>query len=473
MTGLSPDALLGKIGDTLKAEGITITAPAKAADDGGTTTSTAAKDATTEVDLDRFLVTDKVRRLFARGQDRSVAHQALVRAAVESSMSDDLIVEMVSHFKPSKEKYGDRLEAETRRSIAAALKDIAEHRDEDGTTDNDGESSWLPIDLSEVVAGKYQQPTPTVLRRDDKAHLFYAGHVNGAHGDSGTGKGWVMCLTIKQELDLGRAVIYIDMEDTAQSIVARLLMIGTDPVDIAERLIYIRPSEPFYSNRVGELCEMIRDRGVRLCIIDSVGEAFGIDGINEDRDNEVGPWIRKVARPLAEAGAAVVLVDHSTKAADNPLHPSGSKRKRAAITGASYLVEATRPLVKGEGGRLRLTCAKDRHGNYRRKEIVAHIEVVPGINGAVEMKVIAPSKADNDETLPVLLCAKAAVKAAKAEGSPVSRTALQGLMKIKASTDAKRAGIDLAEARHALAVDIGPRNAQLYRYVQDLPDEVK
>jgi hypothetical protein len=473
VTGLSPDDLISKIDDTLKVEGIKITAPPKAADDGGTTTSTATKDATGEVDLDRFLVTDKVRRLFARGQDRSVAHQALVRAAVESLMSDDLIVEMVSHFKPSKEKYGDRLEAETRRSIAAALKDIAEHRDEDGTTDDDGESSWVPIDLSEVVAGKYQQPTPTVLRRDDEAHLFYVGHVNGAHGDSGTGKGWVMCLTIKQELDLGRAVIYIDMEDTAQSIVARLLMIGTDPVDIAERLIYIRPSEPFYSNRVGELCEMIRDRGVRLCIIDSVGEAFGIDGINEDRDNEVGPWIRKVARPLAEAGAAVVLVDHSTKAADNPLHPSGSKRKRAAITGASYLVEATRPLVKGEGGRLRLTCAKDRHGNYRRKEIVAHIEVVPGFNGAVEMKVIAPSKADNDETLPVLLCAKAAVKAAKAEGSPVSRSALQGLMKIKASTDAKRAGIDLAEARHALAVDIGPRKAQMYRYVQDLPDEVK
>ena len=84
-----------------------------------------------------------------------------------------------------------------------------------------------------------------------------------------------------------------------------------------------------------------------LAVVDSLGEAFGLEGIDENHDVEVAPWLRRVARRLADAGLSVLLLDHSTKSADNPRRPSGSKRKRAAITGASYLpVISTTTLVR-------------------------------------------------------------------------------------------------------------------------------
>src|ERR687898_486158 len=124
---------------------------------------------------------------------------------------------------------------------------------------------------------------------------------------------------------------------------------------------------------------------------------IGLEGVDEDRDVQVGPWLRRVARRLADStGAGVIIIDHSTKAKDNPLFPSGSKRKRAAITGASYHVEA-----------------------------------------------VAPRSAESaDEKLRVI--ARAAIRAAKNADRPLSGRELEELMNVKASAQRKRAGIDYA-----------------------------
>jgi hypothetical protein len=122
----------------------------------------------------------------------------------------------------------------------------------------------------------------------------------------------------------------------------------------------------------------MRDNGIKpVFVLDSLGEAFSLDGINENIDAEVAPWLRRVIRRIVGTGATVIVIDHTINNAegDNALRPSGSKRKRAAITGSLYRVDATIPLNKGEGGELKLTCAKDRHGNYRRGETVATIVV--------------------------------------------------------------------------------------------------
>lgn len=238
------------------------------------------------------------------------------------------------------------------------------------------ESSWLPIDLGPVMAEGYEQPRPTVLMRSDASGygcLFYEGAINGIHGDSGTGKGWVALSAIKTLIVNGDNAVLVDLEDTPGSIISRLRLLGVRDSTIEEHLVYIRPTAPPMLSDIAALVELIIARHIRLVVIDSLGEAFGLDGVNEDKDVEVAPWYRRNLRPLADAGAAIIVIDHATKAADNPLHPSGSKRKRAAITGASYLVSAVVPLVKMEGGVLDLICAKDRHGNYRRGEVVSRL----------------------------------------------------------------------------------------------------
>jgi hypothetical protein len=325
--------------------------------------------------------------------------------------------------------------------------------------------SWLPVDLAPVVAGDCAQPVPTILHRDDDQALIYLGEVNGCHGPSGEGKGWLTLYAVVEQLRRGHAVVLVDLEDNPTSIIARLRLLGATNTEIVERLVYVRPTSPFGLIEIEHLALIVEERRPSLVIVDSLGEAFGLDGIDENSDAEVGPWLRRVARRIAELGPAVWAVDHSTKANDNKLFPSGSKRKRAAITGASYLVEATTPLVAGKGGRLRITCAKDRHGTYRRGEHVADLVMTVDPLGT-RVKLYTPDL--DGETEPVHeLAVRAAVKAALAEGRPVSGTALVAAMKIKAAKDTKWAGVDLATSRGLLHETAGPRRARMFEAVHE------
>jgi hypothetical protein len=263
----------------------------------------------------------------------------------------------------------------------------------------------------------------------------------------------------------------IDTEDTAQSIVARLRLLGAIDEQIA-RIAYLRPQAEFTTTAVDHLIRIAEERGITLVVLDSLGECFGLEAIDENHDVEVGPWLRLVARRLAECEAkpAVIVVDHATKASDNPLHPSGSKRKRAAIGGASYLVTATVPLAGGKGGRLRITCAKDRHGTYATGEHVADLVLKATAVGELKADLYAADEPLDDATLPVILAARAAVNAAKDEGQPMSQSALIGAMKVKAKAITLRGGIDLAVGRGALEETAGPRNARIFTYVNDLPE---
>lgn len=260
------------------------------------------------------------------------------------------------------------------------------------------DESFQPVDLAGAVSGSVQQPTPTMLIRQGdgiESGLVYPGVVNGFHGDSGTGKSWLALLLLAERITNGENVMLIDLEDTPSSIVARLKLLGVSDTELIGQLTYIQPTEAFGSLGVGYLLDLIDERSITVVVIDSLGEAFGTEGIDEDRDKDVGPWLRSVARPLAKAGPTVVLIDHSTKSKERQLHASGSKRKRAAIGGASYLVEAVNGFAKGKSGRLRVICAKDRHGTYRRGEHVAWLDMTTHPDETVTLELVAPASKPN------------------------------------------------------------------------------
>ena len=329
--------------------------------------------------------------------------------------------------------------------------------------------SWERINLAAVFSGEIARSTPELLRRDDGKGLFYTNNVNGVHGDSGDGKSFVMLIASVQEMDAGHHVIWIDFEDDPTTIADRLDDLGMD-IDIAiERFHYHRPIEPFNVGAVQKIINEALKHDVRLIVIDSLGEAFGLEGVNEDRDNEVGPWLRRVARALAEVSAPAA-VDHSTKAGDNPLFPSGSKRKRAAITGASYLVRAVIPLTRERGGKLHLICAKDRHGHYKRGDVAAVIDFHRYEDGGLSVKVWPPDDDADNPQKRLWWTAKAAVDAVQEAGRPLTTRELRERMRVKARQQLKDAAIDYAVGEGALKVEDGPKNARLHVFVKALPE---
>jgi hypothetical protein len=256
--------------------------------------------------------------------------------------------------------------------------------DEPLEDDDTLDGSWEPVDLGPALRGERHPIIPSILARDDGAAMFYRGQFNGIHGDSGTGKSWMCVIAAAQQLAAGEHVVWIDFEDPTEVVIVERLRtnLDVDDDDILERFHYFGPKTEFGPRAVAHIIDLVNEWQASLVVIDSFGEAFGVEALNENDDKDVAPWLRRVVRAIVEceAAPAVVMVDHATKSADNPLYPSGSKRKRAAITGASYLVTAPKPLDKQYGGTLLMTAAKDRHGTWRRGKNAAElvVEILPG-----------------------------------------------------------------------------------------------
>jgi hypothetical protein len=242
-------------------------------------------------------------------------------------------------------------------------------------------SSWSEIDLTAVVAGllagTITRPTPTIGHRSDLVSIFYEGKVNTLFGPSGDGKTMVADVVAVQQLALGSDVTWVDFEDDQITTASRLLELGATPEAVTERFHYFAPSEPFSDVAKEGFRRHVERLHPRLVVIDSAGEAMAIDGTKPNDDDSVARWMRHLPRFMASLGPCVVFIDHSTKAQDEPLYASGSQRKRAAVTGAAYRVEAIKGKEFGRGreGRCKLICAKDRNGNFARGTKVAELVI--------------------------------------------------------------------------------------------------
>lgn len=339
------------------------------------------------------------------------------------------------------------------------------------------QSRWNMQDVSAVLMGDHETVTPDMLMLpgEDSLGLLYSARLNEIHADSGVGKSWVIAHIVKERALEGHTTLVIDIEDTLVPLVQRLRQIGLPDTLIERHLTFIHPDEEWSVAAMQIVIDGITRRGVTHVFIDSLGEAFALDGVSENADDEVGPWNNRVPRRIiAATGAGVTLIDHITKAADNPLHPSGSKRKRAAITGASWFLYAIDPFTKERGGRIRFKTGKDRHGNYRYGDDVADLVMdFVGPMCRTHMERLAPPEPDtrgttlDDEITRLVVVAVEKHQPPSGRALHVHVAALMKLHNIKGSTDMIRGCIDTAVDRGFIVAVKGTHRAVGYRYVSD------
>jgi len=127
---------------------------------------------------------------------------------------------------------------------------------------------------------------------------------------------------------------------------------------------YLRPNEPLTDDARSDYAEVLAF-SPDLLVIDGQTEAYGVVGLDGDKNKDIAAFLALVARPAAAAGAAVVLIDHVVK---NPQDRGdwalGGQHKRAGIDVAYHVVKG-RQFGRGLHGERRLIIAKDRDGHVR------------------------------------------------------------------------------------------------------------
>lgn len=228
-------------------------------------------------------------------------------------------------------------------------------------------TTWEPIDVARVIAGGCQIPAPTIYARDDNVCLFYAGKLHALNGEPESGKSWITQHAAAQTVEAGSHVWYVDFEDSPESVIGRLLSLGTDPTCLIDRFTYINPNRAIGA----DANDIIRARMVThqpaLVVVDGVTEAMSTFGLDPLDNKDTAKWFRVLPRRFAGRGAAVVMVDHVVKnSEERGRWAIGSQHKMAALTGAAYTVEVVQPFGRNKTGFARLVVTKDRPGWIRQ-----------------------------------------------------------------------------------------------------------
>ena len=272
-------------------------------------------------------------------------------------------------------------------------------------------TSWLPVDLTDALAG-LDTPAPELWQRTDGTGLLYRGRVHWFHGESESCKSWAAQHAVAQVLGADGHVLYIDFEDDERGVVARLLAMSVPADAIAKRFTYLRPDEPLMDRRGrttsggldflrvidGDLALGPWD----LAVVDGVTEAMTVEGLALTDNADIATWLRRVPSRLASAGASTVAIDHVTKGReDRGRYAIGGQHKLAGVTGAAYAFTAHRPFARARGresvtGTVSVDVVKDRPGHVRGRALggrIAVLELTSWPDGGVSAA-LAPADAE-------------------------------------------------------------------------------
>jgi hypothetical protein len=252
-------------------------------------------------------------------------------------------------------------------------------------------SSWAPVDLEPILAGRETDPPPTMLLRDDGRALVYPGKVHAFHGEPESGKSWVLLCLAAEQLRAGHRVLYVDFEDTPASVVGRLRSLGVSNEDIRLGFRYISPQDPLGPATTRDLDAAAQ--GIVLAVIDGVTEGMTLHGWELKDNGDIAKWLAALPRRLVRTGAAVAQIDHVAKDKNGRGRWALGGQHKLAGVDCAYAVEAVTPLGRGRTGRLRIAVEKDRPGHvrgYANGKRVADILAESDDTGAMTMTVQAP-----------------------------------------------------------------------------------
>ena len=323
-------------------------------------------------------------------------------------------------------------------------------------------------DIEAVLSGSWEPPTPTILRRSDGCGLIYPGKVHSLSGEPGAAKTWIALHAVAEVLAAGGRAALVDHEDRLDTAVRRLAGMGVEAEVLIDRFAYVTPTFAVKGGGLPTNVVEVAD-SCALVVIDSLGEALAHTGLNQNDDGEVANYLQRVARRLADGGAAVLLLDHVAKNSESRGRWSiGSQRKLAAIDGAAYTAQAIKALTMESDGLVKLVCAKDRGGNYRQGSTVGMV-ALQATNDGVCIAIEAENGTDNQGHFRPTHYMEKVSRYLEGVGEPATGRTIATDVDGKASHIRQALAVLVSEG--FVTVEGGPRNARLHRSSRPFRDE--
>ena len=239
--------------------------------------------------------------------------------------------------------------------------------------DGQEHTSWWPVNLADLFNGTHKPPMPELFQRCDGQPLLYRGKCHAFNGESESGKTWAALIACVLAIMAGEHVLYLDFEDTADTVVTRLLALGAKPEDVLTFFHYVQPAEPLvhrggkYTAGNTDLATVVEHYPITLAVIDGITEAMTMHGLKLEDNADYATFHGALPRRLALTGAAVVQIDHVTKSTENRGRwASGAQHKLAAMDGAVFSFDAKEPFGLGRHGITQVSIEKDRPGQLRQ-----------------------------------------------------------------------------------------------------------
>src|SRR6266849_10036469 len=167
--------------------------------------------------------------------------------------------------------------------------------------------SWMPIDL--VVLGQAPPEPPTL------GGIVYPGRRHIWSGEPEALKTWLALCVAAEEVRAGNSVVYIDFENGARDILARLRGLGLADAQISGHFVYMNPHESIKSASA-DVQTLLVQRRPSLAFVDAFASACELHSLDDNSTRDVETFYRTVVDPLRAHGAGVVILDHPAKNAE-------------------------------------------------------------------------------------------------------------------------------------------------------------
>ena len=289
------------------------------------------------------------------------------------------------------EAAGRRKETEIGRRLAEGKIDGAEAVEQLGGIQSAVIKPPRFTDFRPIIEGGFKREIPAVCEAMPGRFLLYAGRLNEFHGESGIGKTNISLAIASRIMDDGGIVLFLDPEDNPEGIAQRFIALGGNPDHLLTRFKYVHNPEP--SDYPG-LIEWAKQTKPTAVFLEGMAEALVAEGYNEDKTEDVLPFLRQRIRPFADNGAAVVIADHVAKNKESRgRNPRGSSSKLGRYDGCAYIVELIKAYSPTTAGAVRLLIAKDRNGGVGHVgEHIAELHFTPDEDGKTLVHFTTPAE---------------------------------------------------------------------------------